>query len=183
MLQKEKLDQKLKALSKSKILSETRVYQQKIMQTEDSPTAMCLYSDNESVAKEGGDEEVEEKKEEVEEVQPLPVKKKRTKMPGHIHDLNPVRPYEPPVNSSSLTSETTVSSKGKPTKEKPLTEYQIKEYQMKRFQRERKGKYELIFPFNAHSEELAIQLNKQTSGNGAVGVTGPSHANHMKALV
>ena len=42
--------------------------------------------------------------------------------------------------------------------------------------REKNGKYELIFPFNKQTEELAVCLNK----SGGASVSGP---NYMKMLV
>ncbi len=62
-----------------------------------------------------------------------------------------------------------------------LTSQQLAEFERKRFEREQQGKFTLIFPFSSRSEQLAIELNKQSgsSGNQMV-MNGP---NHMKQLV
>lgn len=45
------------------------------------------------------------------------------------------------------------------------------------------GKFTLIFPFNKVTEQLSIQLNRQTGIGNQVTLTGPSHASQTKQLI
>ena len=79
---------------------------------------------------------------------------------------------------------------------KQLTPKQIADFMAKIYEREQHGKYTLIFPFSNLSEQLSVELNKQSASLGRGGdnvgmgnsvgskaninMSGP---NHMKQLI
>lgn len=110
-------------------------------------------------------------------------KLKRRVLPGMINDLNPVGDdlsKERHGESSTGTGSNNSQPEPKPVK---LTQDQMYRFLRKRFERPTMGKYTQIFPFNKVTEQLSIQLNRQTGMGTTVTVTGPNNANNMKQLI
>lgn len=70
------------------------------------------------------------------------------------------------LSRMSAAAETT---KKKPTSLKPSTQKNVEEENAWYEPRERRGQYELIFPFSTNSEQLSIEINKYVGKQSQLG--------------